>query len=544
VTEETPLNFARGDVISRKYEIEEQLGIGTFGGSWLARHIASGRHVVIKFLKPELLKGEGAADKLKDGFNRAKNIRHANLIRYGEIGEHNGLWYITEEYFKSENLRRVIDDAITAGTTFTLLDSCQIVIKVLEAVQAGHEAGIVHRDLKPENILVTTQRSGPGGSRVVRTIKVTDLGVPDFFAPELMGDRYDSAGDTSYLAPELASYSQAGKPQADVYSVGVLLYELLCGQVPKGTFFSPTQVRDDLPSHVDQVVELALSPEPGDRYPSAHDMILDIKRALGPDAQEVGSGGTNRGTIAAVGVALLAVLGVGGYFYFTSQRDPMEQAKLQDEVVRRQVQAANPIPSESEIKAMLAKHPDMIYVPSGTFIQGRLAGEDPSLVNPAEPLRSVTEVPAYFMDRYEFPNRAGQAPVGKVIHKEAAEACEKVGKRLCSALEWEKACKGPSNQIYSYGDTHDPTMCGGGMEEAYKAGERTDCMSPYGAYDLSGGFREWTSTPAGKSTSRFLAKGGMRGNAERGTRCAFFVDENMDFSEGSLTFRCCLDADK
>jgi formylglycine-generating enzyme required for sulfatase activity len=94
------------------------------------------------------------------------------------------------------------------------------------------------------------------------------------------------------------------------------------------------------------------------------------------------------------------------------------------------------------------------------------------------------------------------------------------------------------------GDTHDAAMCGAGMEEPYKAGERTDCMSPYGAYDMSGGFREWTATPAGKSTSRFLAKGGMRGNAERGTRCAFFVDENMDFSEGSLTFRCCLDADK
>ena len=59
----------------------------------------------------------------------------------------------------------------------------------------------------------------------------------------------------------------------------------------------------------------------------------------------------------------------------------------------------------------------------------------------------------FCMDRYEFPNRAGQAPVGKVVHKEAVEACEKVGKRLCSALEWEKACKGPSNQIYSYGDT-------------------------------------------------------------------------------------------
>ncbi|MCB9759280.1 MAG: protein kinase [Alphaproteobacteria bacterium] len=536
------MRFSRGDVISRKYEIEEHLGTGIFGTTYLARHIASGRHVVVKFLRPDLITGDGGMARFEAAFAKAKTVRNPGLVRYGEINQHNDLPYLTEEYFKSESLRQVIDHHVSAAEPFTLQDTCQIVIKVLEALQVAHEQGLVHRNVKPENILVRTTRSGPGGSRIVRAIKVTDIGIPDMVSGDALGDRYDSEFDSSYMAPELLSYTQPGQPQSDIYSIGVILYELLCGQVPKGTFFSPTQVRDDLPEHVDHLVELALSPEPGDRYPTARDMIKDIQRSFQLDIQEGGRQGPNiRNIMIALAVALLATVGVGMYLS-VDDTDPLDEARKRDEIIRRQVQLENPLPSEAEIKAMQAQHPDMAYVPGGTFVMGRLLQEDPKVVSPSEPAAKKTEAPAFFIDRFEFPNRPGELPTGKVSFKEAQETCGAKGKRLCTAVEWEKACKGVPNFIYAYGDTWDPAMCGSAMDEAYQLGSRKDCISNYGVFDMSGGFREWTDSSPPNKPDRKVVKGGLRGNAERGSRCAFSVDEDAGYAEATLTFRCCISA--
>lgn len=541
--EESKTSFARGDVISRKYEVESPLSRGMFGASYLARHIASGRHVVIKFLEPQLMGAPTSQERLKASFNKAKTIRHPAVVRYGEINDHNGLTYITSEHFKSQSLREVLDEAVAASQSFTLQDACQIVIKVLEALQSAHEAGVVHRNVKPENILVQTQRSGPGGTRLVRTIKLTDVGLIDFFEPAQVGDRFDSAFDSPYLAPELTGYGQTGTPQADLYSVGVIFYELLTGQPPRGTFFSPSQVREDLPAHVDQVVELALSPEGGDRYPSARDMVLDIQRAFEVRSDDNAvTPGSSRKTFIALGIGGLLVAGAAIYLLAGEKPDPLTEAEREDNIIRKQVQADNPLPDEAVVRAMLEKHKDMVYIPGGTFVQGRLAIEDRSMFSPGEPLRKVTDVPAFFIDRFEFPNRPGELPVGKTTYKEAEEACQKVSKRLCTALEWEKACKGPGNFIYSYSsDSFDPEICGPSVDDPYKLGERAECVSEYGVYDLSGGFREWTATSPANKPDRKVVKGGMRGTPERGYRCAYGVDEAQDYTEATITFRCCLD---
>jgi formylglycine-generating enzyme required for sulfatase activity len=188
---------------------------------------------------------------------------------------------------------------------------------------------------------------------------------------------------------------------------------------------------------------------------------------------------------------------------------------------------------------MLEAEPDLVWVPGGTFIKGRLRHEDGSMASSSEKLAVVTELPSYYIDRYEFPNRKGEQPVGNVSQKDAQMACEEVGKRLCSADEWEKACKGPENFIYSYGDTPDGSFCGEAMDEPYRVGDRENCLSGYGVFDMSGGFREWTASAKESKPSRKLVKGGQRGNYERGTRCAFGVDEDEGYAEATMSFRCC-----
>ena len=95
-----------------------------------------------------------------------------------------------------------------------------------------------------------------------------------------------------------------------------------------------------------------------------------------------------------------------------------------------------------------------------------------------------------------------------------------------------------------YGDTYDGEMCGEGVDEkGYVIGDHQTCVSGYGVWGMSGGPREWTGTSAFSSDSRRVVKGGLRGNNERGSRCAFAVDESATYADSTLSFRCCLDAD-
>ncbi len=536
------ITFARGDVVSRKYEVESQLGTGLFGATYLGRHIASGRHIAIKFLHPELVQQPADRQRFQKAFAKAKQVKHAGLTRLGEVAEHNGVLYYTEEYFKSQSLRALLDEYTNSGQVFTLQEACAVVIKVLEALQSGHESGLVHRNVKPENVLVNTQRTGPGGSRIVRQFKVTDMGMCDMLDPTEIVEGFENRSEHPYLSPELGGYEQPGTSQADIYSVGVLFYELLCGQTPMGTFLSPTQLRDDLPDHIDHVVELALSPSPEDRYPAAVDMIRDIQRCFDPGMQSQTTPTSYRTVLIALGVAVGIVGMIGGYRLVNEGPDPVEEARKKDQIIRDQVAKSNPLPTEAEIKAMIAQQPDMVYIPGGTYVRGRLYAEDKSMAHSSEPLARVIQVNPFFIDRFEFPNIKDQPPTGTVTWTAADETCRKFGKRLCSELEWEKACKGPNNFIYTYGDTWDPSMCGESMEAPYTLGSRPDCVSSYGVYDLSGGFREWSGDARPGKEGRKIVKGGHRGNAERGDRCAYYVDESKGYQDSTLSFRCCLDA--
>jgi formylglycine-generating enzyme required for sulfatase activity len=132
-------------------------------------------------------------------------------------------------------------------------------------------------------------------------------------------------------------------------------------------------------------------------------------------------------------------------------------------------------------------------------------------------------------------------PTVKVSQKQAVRLCADTGKRLCSAIEWEKACKGPLSYTYGYGDIFDPVFCGEGIESRGNAGVRGLCTNGYKVYDIAGNVREWVAdNPPGKP-NRGLVKGGLRHSPERGTRCAFSTDESAVFKDVSMGFRCCAD---
>jgi len=543
VNEQTTQKFATGDVIAKKYEILRFLGEGLSAWTYLAKHIASGKELVIRFLRPNLVADQKDRERLRQLFERARGVRHEMLTRYGELGVHGDFIYHTEEYFASESLRDIVDAYVAEGKAFSLQEACQLAISVLEAVEVAHNAGIIHRNLKPENVLVHTKRIGPAANaKVIRTVKITGTGLAGVLNPSQEADAFVNREEAPYLAPELTGFDAECGPQADIYSTGVMLYELICGQRPMGTYLSPTQLRDDLPEHVDDIVEIGLAHNPEDRYPTARDMINDIQRSFSLEMQSGKTKVSFRNIMMGLGVAIVVAVGAGAWVLTSEKPDPVADARKQDDMVRRTVQTQNPPPEDALMIAMGKKHPEMLYVPGGTFVSGRYGSEATGVATSSEPLRKVIKVPSFFIDRYEFPNKPGARPAVRVTLDKADDACGAIGKRLCSADEWEKSCKGPGNTIYAYSDDFNEA-CGAEVVDDYTLGDRKDCASAYGVYDLSSGLREWTSTENPQKSSRKMVKGGLRSNPVRGTRCAFAVDENSGFSESTLGFRCCLNAD-
>lgn len=541
------LSFSPGDVIAGRYEIEKELGVGMLGRTYLAKHMKSGKHLAVKFLDPKHTRDPADLARLRQSFAKVKALRHPGLVRFGDIGEHDGIWFFSQEYFQGESLRTLMNQYQDEVRSFTLQEACQIVNKVLECAQHLHDHGVIHRNIKPENIVVRTRRTGPGGKNVVHEVKLTDAGIATLINPASFAAAFVTREEAPYLAPELAGFDKGGTPPVDVYSIGVILYELLVGQTPRGTYLSPTQLRGDLPEAIDDIVEIALGPNADDRYPAPRDMLNNIQQAFASDIDDDSEGGSLRNVIIGLAVAVLVMVVVGVYFSVREQPDPMADAKALDEAMRAQVAAQLKMPSEAELLIMTKEHPDMLYIPAGPFIMGRLGSEDMNQASQSEPAANVVTTTGYYIDRFEFPNRTKDKegnpvkPVAKVSWEDAKSACETVGKRLCREQEWERACKGPGNWIYTYGDEFDTEMCGSGVGETYNIGDRENCVSGYGVAFLSGGLREWTSAVAGSKGNRRVVKGGLRGNAARGSRCAFAVDESATYADSTLGFRCCLD---
>jgi serine/threonine protein kinase len=574
--------LTRGDVINGRYEIVRGLGDGLLGATYLAKHLASEKHVAIKFLHAPLVRYPKDRERLEAAFRSAKALKHDGIIRYGELGNFESTVFFTQEYYKAQSLRELMDEYLAEGKAFTLQEACQITLKILTAIQHLHDLDMVHRNLKPENVLIHSKLAGPGG-QVVRTIKLTDVGLADIVNPSIFAEGYVSREEARYLAPELAGFGLAGSSASDLYALGVILYELLVGQPPRGTYLSPTQLRSDLPDHIDDIVEVAMAADAADRYPTPQDMINDIQQSFQGLIMSEKPRTSLKNIMMGLGAALAVVALVGMY---ASTLTPEEQKKSATELnadadarVRTRVQNQTVMPVD--LKKMNSAHKEMLFVAEGPFVKGRLkqepmyrkvlrvkmddkgtpvlgsdgtpvlepTGQRKPVASQSEPLLQVVKVPGFYIDRYESPNQptsdegAPNMPTHKVTWQQAADTCSTRGKRLCTEEEWEKACKGPENEIYGYGDVYDQVKCGDGVDEIHHLGQTKDCISGYGVADLSGNLREWTASKPGGKEGRRLVKGGLRSNNERGSRCAYANDERENYADHTLGFRCCLNVE-
>ena len=211
------------------------------------------------------------------------------------------------------------------------------------------------------------------------------------------------------------------------------------------------------------------------------------------------------------------------------------------EQVLAQLAAEDDPLNEAVLVAKQTQLPDMAYVPAGSFLKGRWTNDDRGGTSESVEIRRFVQ--GYWIDRHEF-HGDDRTPLHSVTWNEAQNLCAAQGKSLCTEDQWEKACKGPENRVYPYGDEYAEGTCppsGLSRSAPYGVGSHEGCVSGYGVYDMAGGCWEWTSSE--KDEGKVTKGGYMAGQEAAGTRCAARKDEKSTFAHQNLAFRCCVDDD-
>lgn len=285
-----------GQTLDEKYRIEQRLGEGGMGAVYRARHLQMDRPVAIKVLHQNLLEDEAARIRFQREARAAVRLQHQNAISVSDFGETaDGYVYIVMELLEGPTLREILAKEAPIETARAI----SIMLQASDAVAAAHEAGIIHRDLKPANIIITQRPEVPA------IVKVVDFGVAKLFAGALDDDEGNITlrqagaliGTPRYMAPEQYNGHEL-TPAADVYSLGVILYEMLTGMAPftgstpveiaakhvNNPPQSPRQIVAAIPEDVERVVLHALEKQPGDRPANGaqfHRELMDTAERLG-----------------------------------------------------------------------------------------------------------------------------------------------------------------------------------------------------------------------------------------------------------------------
>jgi hypothetical protein len=183
----------------------------------------------------------------------------------------------------------------------------------------------------------------------------------------------------------------------------------------------------------------------------------------------------------------------------------------------------------------------MIWIPGGALVAGTPPNDLPRKVDEEMPGEQVV-LHGYYIDVFPYPNEEGAIPLTNLTQTDAQALCVERGKRLCTELEWERACKGPQNLAYEYGPRHRPDRCGTGVAPSLRpAGLRVGCRSDFGVRDLHGGAFEWTASAWGRGVdgALFAVRGGNSTAGDVVGRCANGEGRAATTKSGVIGFRCC-----
>ncbi len=266
-----------GKKLDGRYEIRELIGVGGMANVYHCYDTIDAREVAIKILKDEFLDNEDFIRRFKNESKAIAVLNHPNIVRVYDVSFGDMIQYIVMEYIDGITLKEYID----MQKVLDWKETVHLTTQILKALQHAHENGIVHRDIKPHNIMLLQDG----------TIKVTDFGIARFSSNATRTMTEQAIGSVHYIAPEQAR-GEKTDGKTDIYSVGVMMYEMLTGTLPfdadsavsvalmqlQANAKRPREINPDIPEGLEEITIKAMQKNPDDRYHSAVEMLSDIER--------------------------------------------------------------------------------------------------------------------------------------------------------------------------------------------------------------------------------------------------------------------------
>ncbi len=285
-----------GALVDNRYKLISRLGAGGMADVFLAEDQQLGRKIALKLLHRRFVEDPGFVERFRREAQAAAGLQHPNVVSVYDRGSYDGNYYIAMEYLPGRSLKRLIREEAPLAP----IRAIDITIQILKAARFAHRHGVIHRDLKPHNVIVDDQDH----------VKVTDFGIARAGASD-MTETGSIMGTAQYLSPEQAQ-GHAVSATSDLYSVGVVLYEMLTGRVPfdadaavtialkhvSEAPTAPTAINQRIPPELEQVVLWALNKDPANRPHDADEFIRALEQAR--EVIVSGSAGQSTASMAAV----------------------------------------------------------------------------------------------------------------------------------------------------------------------------------------------------------------------------------------------------
>ncbi len=276
--------ITNGFMINDRYQVIKTIGEGGMANVYLAQDTILDRKVAVKVLRGDLAQDEKFIRRFQREALSASKLIHPNIVEVYDVGEYNGNYYIVMEYINGITLKNLIKKR----GALTLPEVIDIMTQLLSGIMCAHDSYIIHRDIKPQNVMILDDGK----------IKVTDFGIATAINSNELTQTNSVMGSVHYLPPEQANGS-GSTIKSDIYSLGILMYELLTGKLPfKGenaVEVAIKQMKDPIPSicaqnpaipqSIENIILKACAKNPKNRYDSVNDMYRDVKNALNEDVR-------------------------------------------------------------------------------------------------------------------------------------------------------------------------------------------------------------------------------------------------------------------
>ena len=269
--------LTKGSYLADRYEILDKIGTGGMSDVYKAMDHILGREVAVKVLKQEFAEDVTFVTKFRSEAQSAAGLEHPNIVNIYDVGSENGMYYIVMEYVEGITLKTYIEKK----GQLNFKEAISIAIQVGRGIEAAHNKGIIHRDIKPQNIIISTEGK----------VKVTDFGIARATSSNTI--HADVMGSVHYASPEQARNGYVdGK--SDIYSLGIVMYEMVTGRVPfdgdttvavalqhlQEEMVAPSAYAPELPISLEKIILKCTMKSPDRRYAAIEDLLLDLQKAL------------------------------------------------------------------------------------------------------------------------------------------------------------------------------------------------------------------------------------------------------------------------